>query len=49
MKRPKQEKIDYLTPIKQERMHQESLRGDYSVDFQKTWQKAKMKSILAIR
>ena len=44
MNKPKEKKIDYLTPLRDERLHWESLRGDYTVDFNKAWQKAKVKS-----
>mmetsp|Transcript_4060 Transcript_4060/g.5180 ORF Transcript_4060/g.5180 Transcript_4060/m.5180 type:complete len:88 (-) Transcript_4060:479-742(-) len=43
MTKPKEEKIDYLTPQRKAREFQESMRGDYSVDFKKLWQKAKVK------
>lgn len=46
MAKPRESKVDYLTPARQERQYQESLRGDYSVDFEKMWQKAKVKSLI---
>ena len=44
MNKPREKLHDYLTPMRHEREYQESLRGDYTVDFKKQWQKAKVKS-----
>ena len=44
MNKPKEKLLDYLTPQRHEREFQESLRGDYTVDFRIQWQKAKVKS-----
>ena len=49
MSKKKVEKIDYLTPQRQARQHQESLKGDYSVDFKQAWQKAKVKSSITTK
>ena len=44
MTKPKEEKIDYLTPMRKLRDYKESLKGDYSVDFNKMKAKAKVLS-----
>ena len=44
-------KIDYLTALRKEREHKESLKGDKSttVDFDKLKQKAKMKQLITVK
>ena len=43
MNQPKVTKIDYLTNLRKEREQKDSLKGDYTIDFQKIKQKAKSK------
>ena len=35
IKQPMVKKIDYLTTLRKEREYKESLKGDYTVDFEK--------------
>ena len=49
MKQPMVKKIDYLTALRKEREHKDSLKGDYTVDFDKVKQKAKMKQLITVK